>query len=75
MCQRRGVIEIDIAGDQDVVVVAAGPAANGCRPEGSACRDKRERTDKGSRLERDYSLELMLIPVDFASSQDGWKRR
>lgn len=75
MCQRRGVIEIDIAGDQDVVVVAAGSADNGCRRGDSACRDKREKTDKGCRLERDYSLELMLIPVDFASSPDGWKRR
>lgn len=75
MCQRRGVIEIDIAGDQDVAVVVAGSAANGCRCGRSACADKREKTENGGRLERDYGLELMLIPVDFASTPDGWKRR
>lgn len=73
MCLRRGVIEIDIAGDQDVVV--AGPAANGCGCGICTCADNREKIGNGDRLERGYGLELMLMPLAFASLPDGWKRR
>lgn len=73
MCPRRGVIVIDLAGDQDVII--AGSASDGCECGGCTCADKRERPDKGRLPETDYATELMLIPVVSASLPKAWKGR
>lgn len=71
MCQRRGVVEIDMAGDHDVIV--AGPAAKGCGCGRCVCADEREKAAKGGLLERDYAPELMLVPLVFDSLPKSWR--
>lgn len=73
MCPRRGVIVIDLAGDQDVIM--AGSASNGCECGGCACADTGEKAGKGRLPETDYATELMLTPVVSASSPKAWRVR
>ncbi len=73
MCPRRGVIVIDLAGDQDVL--SAGSSTHGCRCGVFACADTNERPDMGRLPDTDYATELMLIPVVSASSPKAWRGR
>lgn len=73
MCSRRGVIEIDIAGGQDILV--AGSSTHECRCGKCDCADTHERPEKGGRAKSGYATELMLIPVVEASVASAWRDR
>lgn len=70
MCQRRGVIEIDLAGSGDTIT--DGSALNGCGCVECTCRDKREKAGKDALADRDYGVSLMLAPHFFVTDLKRW---